>query len=484
VAVLRGVAADHLHLVATFQAPTPSLIVMLVQLAGNCALATIEAIALRWLIGVRPQLAGLRAMLIFIGVAGFAAPWFVSGVVAYLFQLLAWTQDFWLAWQGRSLSNGVSALIATPLVLWGITDGLDAVRTLPWRRIAEFAVLVVALTALCFAPLGDASAGPGGHPALLYAPLPLLLWAAARFGTAGLCVSLLWVALQSLSNARAGRGPFILQSPDENVFGLQLFLIALTIPLLLLSALLQQHQETLSMLRTSETALRSSYQRARTLARRLMTAQETERRRIARDLHDDLTQKLTLLSIEIAQLPRDARAAGELAAGVKGVSDRAREIAADVRSLAYQLHPSRLEILGLVAAVQGVCDDFATQHGLRVDFDHPDVSAAIPLDVALCLYRIVQEALQNVVKHSGAAEASVSLSGKSGVLDLQIADRGAGFALDAGEPAGIGLVSMRERINLVGGTIVIDSAPGAGTRVCAKVPLSEDSGNAARRAAP
>jgi PAS domain S-box-containing protein len=224
-------------------------------------------------------------------------------------------------------------------------------------------------------------------------------------------------------------------------------------------------------LRVTGEALRVSSERVEDLAGRLIAAQEAERKRIARDLHDDLSQKLALLSIDIEQLPR--RAPVELRDNVREISDRAAEIATDVHRLAYTLHPSKLESLGLVAALESVCRDISRQHDLQVDFEHGNIPADVPADIALCLYRIVQEALNNVIKHSGARHAKVELRAAGDLLELHVADPGVGFVASARGNGGLGLVSMRERVNFVGGQITIHSAPGAGTRIGVRVSVSK-----------
>jgi len=224
-------------------------------------------------------------------------------------------------------------------------------------------------------------------------------------------------------------------------------------------------------LRAIGDALRESDERIEDLAGRLIAAQEAERKRIARELHDDLSQKLALLSIDIEQLPRRTQA--ELSDYVRKISARAAEVATDVHHLAYQLHPSKLESLGLVAAIQGFCRDISRQYDLQVDFEHRHVPQSVPPEIALCLYRIVQEGLHNVVKHSGARQARVELVASDGALDLRIADPGLGFApsMPGRASIGIGLVGMRERVNIVGGKIAIHTAPGAGTRIGVRVRI-------------
>src|SRR6185295_13913118 len=175
-------------------------------------------------------------------------------------------------------------------------------------------------------------------------------------------------------------------------------------------------------LRTSDEALRDSYAHARDLAGRLIAAQEAERKRIALDLHDDLSQKLALLSIDIDQLGRLSRAQApapdDLSSRLHDISARAGEIASDVHGLSHQLHPAKLEVLGLSAATRSFCHEISTQHHIAIEFDGADVPRSVPPEVALCLFRIVQEAVHNIIKHSGVREARVSLSRVGDDLDL------------------------------------------------------------------
>jgi len=205
---------------------------------------------------------------------------------------------------------------------------------------------------------------------------------------------------------------------------------------------------------------------------RLITAQEEERTRIARELHDDLSQRMAILQIGLEQFKQgmpdiSCNALEQLHA----LAETAREVSSDIHSLSYQLHPSRLELLGLVASLKGFCREFSSQHNMNVQFLHDNISGQIPKDVTLCLYRITQEALQNVVKHSQSMEAEVELSGHSAEIELCISDLGRGFDVESAKrAAGLGLVSMRERLRLVGGHLSIESAPSQGTRIRVRVP--------------
>ncbi len=225
-----------------------------------------------------------------------------------------------------------------------------------------------------------------------------------------------------------------------------------------------------SALRTNEHALQVSQDDTRGLVGRLIAAQEVERARIARELHDDLSQKVALLAMDINQITLSD------VPGVRGkatiMAERAAELGTDLHNLAHELHPAKLQILGLVQATEFLCRDFAGRHRLHIDFVHDRMSSNVPPEPALCLFRIVQEALQNVVKHSGARNAAVKLTGSNDSLQLEISDSGGGFDTSKlGD--GMGLLSMRERVNFLDGHMTIRSTPGTGTRIAVRVPVAQ-----------
>jgi signal transduction histidine kinase len=227
-------------------------------------------------------------------------------------------------------------------------------------------------------------------------------------------------------------------------------------------------------LRTNEGALRQSYAEVQDLAGRLISAQESERRRIARELHDDLSQKLTLLGIEIGRLAvRPPASLAAVADVARALSERTGSIAGDVHRLSHDLHPARLDIIGLVPAIDGLCREVSQQYDVRVEFRHRAMEQRIPSAHALCLFRIAQEALHNVVKHSGAASATVRLIPTRFGVRLRVADRGRGFDATIRDGEGLGLLSMRERIHFAGGRIALRSAAGRGTRIVVNLPIRD-----------
>lgn len=204
---------------------------------------------------------------------------------------------------------------------------------------------------------------------------------------------------------------------------------------------------------------------------RLIVAQEEERSRIARELHDDLSQRLALVTIGLDELGlRTAEPA--MKPDLESLAAQTKEISAEIHHLSRELHPSQLGMLGLVAAVQSFCTEVSKQKGLRVEFVHEGVPRTLPSEIRLCLYRVVQEALQNVTKHSRASQVRIELNGTLETLVLRIVDQGVGFDPDADTAeAGLGLISMRERVRLINGRISVYSAPGQGTHVEVRVPL-------------
>jgi PAS domain S-box-containing protein len=207
--------------------------------------------------------------------------------------------------------------------------------------------------------------------------------------------------------------------------------------------------------------------------RRLIEAQEQERTRIARELHDDINQRLALLSVELdtsKQNPPSSTAAVSLV--LAGIRERINEISSDVQLLSHELHSSQLEYLGIVAATKSFCREFSASQQAEVDFEHDDIPLSVPYDVSLCVFRVLQEALHNAIKHSKVRHFDVRLSWSGDQLHLTVSDRGVGFATDAVlNKGGLGLVSMRERVRLVNGTISIESKPMGGTTIHVRVPL-------------
>jgi PAS domain S-box-containing protein len=197
------------------------------------------------------------------------------------------------------------------------------------------------------------------------------------------------------------------------------------------------------------------------LSGRLLEAQEQERRRIARELHDDIGQRLATLAFNLA--------------GSTELQQQVTELASDVQALSHELHSSRLDLLGLGAAMRHFCSEFSAQQNCDVDFASQDLPSELRPEISLCLFRILQEGVHNAIKHSGARQVEVRLHGSGGHIHLTVRDHGKGFDVAAARDGrGIGLISMEERVKLVGGNLTISSQPNAGATIHARVPLGAE----------
>jgi signal transduction histidine kinase len=222
----------------------------------------------------------------------------------------------------------------------------------------------------------------------------------------------------------------------------------------------RRRRQAEAQLRERETLLRKSFDRLRDIGVRLIHAQEDERARIARELHDDVAQQIALLRIHLH------------GRGDADVLARIDALARSVHELSHRLHPSKLRVLGLVDALRSLQQEHA-RSGIAMVFTHDEITAPIPRDLTVCLFRVVQEALQNAAKYSRASHLSVALRQIGGSLALTVEDNGVGFDLAAVCDRGLGLISMRERVEAAGGAVEICSNPGRGTRVQVTTPLDD-----------
>jgi PAS domain S-box-containing protein len=227
----------------------------------------------------------------------------------------------------------------------------------------------------------------------------------------------------------------------------------------------------ISKRRADEQAIRQQGEDLRALAARLMTAQDDERRRIARDLHDDLSQSLAFLAMDLGKLATKP-STQDLVGDIRPLQLRASEAAESVRRLSHQLHPSILDDIGLEAALEQYCEEFERRSGIATRFTSRNVPESLQREVASSIYHIAQECLRNVSKHAQTKTVSVTIEFVDQVLRLIIKDQGVGWKTERAEPSGIGIVAMRERAHLVNGKLSIQSKTGAGTEVSVDVPVT------------
>jgi signal transduction histidine kinase len=219
--------------------------------------------------------------------------------------------------------------------------------------------------------------------------------------------------------------------------------------------------------KTAESAVRE-------LSHKLIGAQEKERARVARELHDGLNQNIALLSLQVGMLrqqPKDlAFVSDQLGQFVSDIDRLSR----DVHRISYELHPAKLTQLGLESAIRGLCREFSTEHGVKVDFIAEGLPDDISPDISLCLYRVTQESFQNIFKHSEATAIDVSVRAEGAEVVLTIRDNGIGFDVDAAKAkGGLGLISIDERARHIHGSAEIISAPGEGATIQIRIPIDQ-----------
>jgi PAS domain S-box-containing protein len=586
--LLLAVLPAHFLIQLQSGVPVPMIVCWFVS---NSSEALIGAFCLRYLTDSPLRFDSIRQVTILVFVALFAP--FVSSFLDASFVILNrfGTGSYWEVWRMRFFANVLAEIILVPLIVLWASEPLATFRLWSVWRWLETVALVAAVSAVSVVAFSLNLAS--NTPALMYAPVPILLWAAIRFGPKGMNLCLVLVTLFTIWNAVHGYGPFIANSPEENALAIQLFLILISMPLMFLSAVIQElgraqekaqqnedrltltlsaaqmgiwdwhitggvtkwanetkkmfglspsdHETTpegfLALLhpddrapveqainrsimegvpyesefrvphrdgsihwirgkgkvvfdeqgkplrmiginhditgqKNSEVQLRESHRQIRALAGRLINAQETERRRISRELHDDLNQRVATLALALSRLKRKLIGQPEIMADLNALYDQTNYLSDDIRQLSHELHPVTLEHLGLTGALKGYIAEFEGETGIAMSFSAQIKRKKIPFEISVCLYRIALEALRNIAKHSHAKSASVVLEEDNQVLKMSVVDSGVGFEAETvRRGSGLGLVSAEERVNLLQGTFDVESTPAKGTKLTAKIPL-------------
>jgi signal transduction histidine kinase len=419
----------------------------------TCANDTAKGLSAAWLLHRvvrRPiRLQTFREFMIFLGIAAVALPALSALAAAPARQLLG--DPFWTSAYQWFLGDVLAQVIVTPtLVYWFTRSHRHNVRLL------ELICVLAALVGASF--FGFLVSRPLNWPIALYLPIPFLIWAAVRLGPFGTANSLTLVAIVAVISAAGGTGVFAGVPPENAVLSIQLFLLVVAVALLSLATLTIERESLLV--------------RELKLSSEVLDAQERERRRIARALHDDFGQRLAILKLDIEQVARNAEVSGSVRQQLDVLARTAAQMSRDIHSLSHALHPLTMDIVGIEGAIADLCREFSERDGLQVTCVCRDIPPRLEQDVSICIYRIAQEALQNVVKHSGATTATVELVGEKEQLTLCVSDDGSGFDVDSvSHQSGLGLVNMRDRLRALGGELAAEAAPDNGTLVRAVIPL-------------
>lgn len=406
------------------------------------------------------RVSDVRMVVPYVGIAVFLIPTlsaFGGAVVRY------WLgYPFWQAWHQWFLGDALANLVLTPALLYWCAGQYRELRP----RALEILFWVIGFSiCLHYSFLHTYSSY---LPIALYAPVPFLIWAAVRFGPIGASSALSLVALLSIVGAAGRHGAFSAFLPAQPLLFVQLFLAVLSVPVLFVAILTKERSDAEMHLRESREILSENYERVRDLGAKLIRAQEDERKRIALELHDDISQRLSMLAAGLDEYgtrlpPGMSREQVQLSS----LKQSADEVAEAIRQLSHELHSSALHHLGLAKGLRGLCRTISERNHIVIDLQSDEVSE-ISYDLGLCLFRVAQEAINNAVKHSGAGRIEVLLLQNPNLVRLVIKDDGAGF--NSTLPSnGLGLVGMRERLRIAGGTFTLTSGLGRGTMIEAVV---------------
>jgi signal transduction histidine kinase len=465
-------AAFPAHVIAELGVgmPAPQL---LVAFATNCMVALLNAYGVRRFVGDPPWFGTFQKASLYIVIAAGVSP-ALSALGGAFVPILGGgaLSNYWIYWAHWYVANALPNLTIGPVFLIWFANGTSWSRWIPSRRHIEPVVLAALLLGICV------MAGQIGgwvtsafRPVLLFSPLPFVLWAAVRYGEKGASGAILVVTVVLTSRTLHGSGLLFDADPERSVLALQLFLTGLSIPVLLLGALIDE-------LRGAEHSLRE-------LAISVVRAQDEERRRIARDLHDSTGQNLIAATLLLGRiedaLPVSAKPT------LQQLEETLQQSIREVRTVSYLLHPPLLDEMGLGPALRCYVDGYVERSGLAVDLQiAPDIDR-LPPDTELAVFRVVQEALTNVSRHSQSPSARIRLARKKAsdgqTIVLTIEDAGRGMpAINnvraligklGARGAGVGLASMRERLHQIGGRLEIDSAAGQ-TVVRAFIPVPDE----------
>ncbi len=319
-----------------------------------------------------------------------------------------------------------------------------------WRSSVQCLIACVAsasLTAVCYRlHLNLATA------TLLFVIVVVLL---SRTGSFVSSILASIVAALCLAHLAPPAFSFRVDDPLDDVAILAFFITSLIIARLV-SSVRKQAEDALSSVSSS-----------------VIEAEERERQRIARDLHEDIGQRVTMLVLEIEQLKVDSLKGVEVPSQIDALLKQSTELLTDIKTLAHELYSPRLEYLHIAGVMRSFCKDFGEQKRVGIGFRSQGLPNLVPPDISLCLFRVLQAALHNAAEHSGVREFDVQLNGTSDEIHLTISDRGVGFNLETTKTSrGLGLNHMRERLKLVKGSFSVDSQPKRGTTIHARVPLS------------
>jgi signal transduction histidine kinase len=467
------VAVFPAHAIAEHGVGMPVL-QMLVAFVTNCMVALLNAYAVRRFVGDPPWFGSFKKATNYILITAGLAPSLCAFGGAFVPILGGGAlEDYWAFYAHWYLANALTNLTLGPVLLIWFSSAAKWTDWIPSRHHLEPVLMTMILVSTCVAitHFADSAVHNRFLPALLLLPLPIVLWAAVRFGEKGASAAILIVA--AFMTWRALRETAIVANdgPEDSVLIVQIFMLGISIPVLLLGALIDE--------------LRGAERTMRHLAASILRVQDDERRRIARDLHDSTGQNLIAATLIAGEMQKMLPASGEPLA--RKLDDMLQSSIKEIRTVSYLLHPPLLDEGGLGLAVREYVQGYVERSGIKVDLQIASNLDRLSGEVELVLFRVVQEALTNVARHSKSSTAKIELKrvkrADREYVTVVVEDAGKGMNSvprqssllkpqnGPDHPRGVGLASMSERVRQVGGRIDIDSTVGR-TIVAASIPLT------------
>jgi signal transduction histidine kinase len=449
-------AAFPAHLLAQLNVGVP-LVRSLGWFVGNTGEALLGAACIRRFAKDGHWFDNIRGLTIFLAFGIIGAPLLTSFVDVAVVEMTGQNRDFGALWLTRLSTNMIASLTIVPTVLFFWRHGLSWYRKVTFEQWVEGAVLVSGVVFVSLMAFLRVTSTPDQIPGLIVlCPLPFLLWAAIRFGTGALSASMLTVALIASWNAVHGPGAMTSAEATEKVLYMHIVLGMFALPSMVLAAVLAERQSNAELLRKTRV--------------NLIQSQEQERQFVAHELHDDLAQKLTLLSIELDHFRTELNPSLRLRA--QGLRDQMVEISEATRDLSHEVHPFALEYLGLVGALRSLCRRAGAQSKFRLVFNESNVPPRLDPGISLCLYRVAQAALRDVTRHREACGFVMELRIEKRKAWLQITiDDASGLSCEHIHSADIGLASAGEGLMALNGTFRVLSESQSTTMIEASVPL-------------
>ncbi|HSR35303.1 MAG TPA: MASE1 domain-containing protein [Anaerolineae bacterium] len=391
--------------------------------------------------------------------------------------------NIWITWW---IGDLLGALVVAPVLLvWATAPSYPATR----RMISEGVVVLALLAAVTWYVFGSRAYAGVLHQAMIYVIFPFMIWTALRLGQRGAATAVFLVSGIAIWATSEGMGPFSLESKNDSLVLLQTFMGVVSLTSLILAAAaterrkaadaLHQRVEDLAALNEQNAWLfeevRQGNQQLHALSQRLMKAQEEERLHLSRELHDESGQLVAALTMQLGLLEHDASQPEALNRHIAELKRATYEIQDNLHQLAVNLRPASLDHLGLVTALQQYTEEFGRKYQIQTDFEAVGLQGKrLPIEIEIAMFRIVQESLTNVALHARATHVDVLVNVHETRVAATIEDDGVGFAPSPSIVENtLGLFGMRERVEMLGGRLSVESAPGKGTTVTAEVPYHD-----------